>query len=349
MTNTYFSEFITKSPKFESVLNFISKVAPTDATILLLGETGVGKDLIAKAIHRESKRAEFPFITINCAAIPDTLVESELFGYKKGAFTDAKEDKLGKIELANKGTLFLNEVGEIPYSVQAKLLRVIEEHLLERLGDTRLRPIDVRIISATNANLEENITSEKFRQDLYYRLADIKVEIPPLRERKEDIPDLIKFFIDEFNKELNKNVKGISETALTILKKYDFFGNIRELKSIIKRAVILCEKDILSLENLPIDIKIRPEADDIKGDSLTLKDWLENVPIGLPIDEGADVLYLTQNSKQGKILSLKELEKRHITEVLKLCKYNKTKTAKFLEINRTTLYSKIDEYNIEGI
>lgn len=342
-----FSKVITHSPKMLSLLTFLSKAAQTDATILILGETGSGKDLIARSIHNASKRCNNNFVSIHCATIPENLLESELFGYKRGAFTDAKEDKVGKIQLADKGTLFLDEIAELTLPLQAKLLRVIEEHQLERLGDTKLINVDVRIIAATNADIEELIRRNLFRDDLFYRLNEMKVELPPLRERKEDLPLLIAHFIREFNQEYGKDIAGISNIALKFLSQYDFPGNVRELRSIIKRAMIVVDerRKMLWIEDLPLDIRVRPEESDGSSDYLlSLKEWLERLPIGVPIEKLEQI-----PPKEGyeRFPTLKEVEKVHIEEALKRTKRKKEKAAEILGITKPTLYKKIREYNIK--
>ncbi|MCS7215123.1 MAG: sigma-54 dependent transcriptional regulator [Thermodesulfovibrio sp.] len=248
---------IGKSKKMLQVLDIIKKATPTNATVLIYGESGTGKELIARAIHYNSPRKDKPFIAINCAAIPDTLIESELFGYEPGAFTGANTRKIGLIEAADKGTLFLDEIAEIPMSTQSKLLRVLQDKEVRRIGGKNTNKIDVRIIAATNKNLSEEVEKNKFREDLYYRLKVITVEIPPLRERKEDIPELIYFFIEKYSKEFGKRVNGIEEKALQALLNYSWPGNIRELESIIERAIIICEKDNITLDDIQDELRVR--------------------------------------------------------------------------------------------
>lgn len=310
-----FKNIITRSDKMFEVLNISSKAAKSMANILILGETGTGKDMLAKAIHDASQRAKEPFVAVNCAAIPETLLESELFGYKKGAFTDAKEDRVGKIESANKGTVFLDEIADLSISAQSKILRVIENHELQRLGESRPIYIDVRILSATNQDLREAVREKKFREDLFWRIAEVVIKLPPLREREEDIPLLVEHFIDEFNKELNKKVKGISKTALSFLNRHHFPGNIRELRNIIRQGMILLEQDVIWLEHLPIDVKIYDEK---------------------------QIFYTT-----GKFPKLSDIEKEHIKKALELSNNNKKLAAEILGIGRTTLYQKIKEYKIK--
>lgn len=334
-----FGQIITKVPEMDALLVFLSRVAETDASVLLLGETGTGKDLFARAIHLASPRKNSPLVTINCAAIPENLLESELFGYKKGAFTDAKEDKKGKLEVANGGTVFLDEVADLDLSSQAKILRIIEDKKLERLGDPHPINVDVRIVAATNADLKQRLQDASFRSDLFYRLNEVKAEIPPLRERKNDIPVLIGAFINEFNREFNKRVEGVSDVALSFLTRYDFPGNVRELRSIMKRAMIVAERHQIWIEDLPLDIRIRPEEDTKAGAEylLSMKEWLEQLPIGVPIKVGDNIL----SNKEKKFPTLREIEETHILEALKKSRENKSRAAELLGIDRSTLYQKL--------
>lgn len=310
-----FKNIITKSQKMFEVLNISSKAAVSSANILILGETGTGKDLLAKAIHNKSLRSGYPFVAVNCAAIPEALLESELFGYKKGAFTDAKEDRTGKVESANKGTIFLDEIADLSLSAQSKILRIIENHELQRLGESKSIYVDVRIISATNQDLKKAIREKKFREDLFWRISEIIIKLPALRERKEDILLLAEHFISEFNKELNKKVKGISKTALSFLQRHHFPGNIRELRNIIRQGMILLDQDVIWLEHLPIDVKIYDEK---------------------------QISYATE-----KFPKLSDIEKEHIKKALELSGNKKKIASELLGIGRTTLYEKIKEYKIK--
>jgi two-component system response regulator AtoC len=249
------SNLVGNSRHMKNVLAMVEKIAKSDAsTVLIQGESGTGKELIAKAIHYESARADKPFMAINCAAVPETLLESELLGHEKGAFTDAKSQKKGLFELADGGTIFLDEIGDMDPGMQAKLLRVLEERTFRRVGGTRDIQVDVRIVSATNKDLLKAIEEKAFRNDLYYRIQVIPIFLPPLRERKEDIPSLTEHFIAYFNREFGKNVKGISKMAEKFLTEYSWPGNIRELKNIIERAIILENEETLLLEHLPQEI-----------------------------------------------------------------------------------------------
>jgi DNA-binding NtrC family response regulator len=250
-TNSY-CDLIGQSPAMKKVFKMIEQVAPTDSTVLVRGESGTGKELVARAIHTKSKRVAQPFVAVNCAAIPENLLESELFGHERGSFTGALERKLGKFELADGGTLFLDEIGCMAPAMQAKLLRVLEDRKVERLGGEKGVPVDVRIISATNIDFDQEIKNSKFRSDLYYRLNVIPVDLPPLRERKEDIQLFINYFLDKFNKLLNKQVKGITGEAFQTLLAYSWPGNVRELQNLIERLVVLSATDLISLEELPL-------------------------------------------------------------------------------------------------
>ena len=243
-----FEEIVGTSPALKSVLSRISKVAPSDSTVLITGETGTGKELVARAIHRRSARASRAFVSVNCAAVPRDLIASELFGHEKGAFTGATQQRLGRFELANGGTIFLDEVGELPVETQIALLRVLQEHEFERVGGTRQIRADVRVIAATNRDLQAAISTGVFRSDLFYRLHVFPLEIPSLRERREDIPLLVEYFIDRYARKAGKNIKRVNKKTLELLKSYPWPGNIRELQNVIERSVILCETEIFSID-----------------------------------------------------------------------------------------------------
>src|SRR5215470_13654500 len=243
-----FEEIVGASPALQKVLSRISKVAPCNSTVLLTGETGTGKELVARAIHRRSDRNSRPFVSVNCAAIPRDLIASELFGHEKGAFTGATQQRSGRFELANGGTLFLDEVGELPAETQIALLRVLQEHEFERVGGTHPIRADVRVIAATNRDLQAAISAGSFRSDLFYRLHVFPIEIPPLRERKEDILLLVEYFIDRYARKGGKNIASIDKKTLRLLESYPWPGNIRELQNVIERSVILCEAASLSVD-----------------------------------------------------------------------------------------------------
>lgn len=250
---------VSKSPTFQKVLELAQSCAEYDVNVLIEGETGTGKSLLARYIHQLSPRRDGPFVKVNCAAIPDTLLEAELFGYVKGAFTGALRDKPGKVELAEGGTLFLDEIGDMPMHLQAKILHLVQEKEFERLGDTKTRKANVRIIASTNKNLRDLIKQGQFREDLYYRLAVVKLQLPPLRERREDIPALINYFLEKYSRVYKKKVRGLSSDAVKLLLSYDYPGNVRELENIIERAVIVCKGSLINIQDLQLE-QSKPEA-----------------------------------------------------------------------------------------
>lgn len=310
-----FHDLIGKSPSMKKVYETIERISDTSCNILITGESGTGKELVAKAIHYHSDRKEGPFIAVNCAAIPETLIESELFGYKKGAFTDARSDKKGLISEADEGTLFLDEITEMPLTLQAKLLRVIEDKEIRPLGDTVSYPVDVRIISTSNRDIRSSIQEDKFREDLYYRLKVIDIDLPPLRERREDIALLVQHFIATFSKEMKKNISGISEDALKALLDYSWPGNVRELENIIQRAVILSQQETLLPADFPDSIIGQKEK---KDESILEKAIQERY-------------------------SFDELLKEYIKKMMIETGGNKTKVSEILGIDRKTLYRKLKE------
>jgi DNA-binding NtrC family response regulator len=314
-----FSSIIGKSMAMKRIFRTIRKVADSEASsVLIEGESGTGKELVAKAIHYESKRSAKPFVPINCAALPETLLESELFGYEKGAFTDAKQLKKGQLELAEGGTIFLDEIGDISPAIQAKLLRVLETRSFKRLGGVEDIQINVRIIAATNADLTEALKDGTFRQDLYYRLKVIHIWIPPLRERKEDIPLLTKYFIDCYNQEFKKQVTGVHPDAETVLLNYSWPGNVRELRNVIERVMILENDPIIRPEYLLIDV-------DKEGRNMDYSvAFVPEIP-----DEG---------------ISLYEVEKQLIRRALEKTGNNQTKAAKLLAVSRDVMRYKMKKY-----
>ena len=241
-------EIVGSSGALQKVLSLVSKVAPTDATVLITGETGTGKELVARAIHRRSRRSSRAFVSVNCAAIPRDLIASELFGHEKGSFTGALQRRLGRFELAEGGTIFLDEVGELPLETQIALLRVLQEHEFERVGGTRSIRTNVRVIAATNRNLQAAIAAGTFRSDLFYRLNVFPIDMPPLRERREDIPVLVEYFVDYCARKVGKNIQGITKESLDLLRSYPWPGNIRELQNVIERSVIMCETENFSVD-----------------------------------------------------------------------------------------------------
>ena len=305
---------IGNSPLFQKLLQDIELAAPSDGRILIYGENGTGKEVVAKTIHLKSKRAHMPLVDVNCAAIPEELIESELFGHKKGAFTGATSDKKGKFLIANGGTLFLDEIGDMSLKTQAKVLRVLQENRVSPLGDTRSYHTDVRIIAATNKNLQEEIERGNFRQDLYYRLNVIELYVPSLRERIEDIPLLAEFFIKKFSAEKKIPPKEITNEAMNILMSYSWPGNVRELENLIERLMIMVQEDKIEPHHIPYPInKTTPESDAL-----------------LSLKEAKD-----------------EFEKKYIEKVLKITHWNISKASRLLGIERSYLHKKIKKYNIE--
>jgi DNA-binding NtrC family response regulator len=267
---------VARSPKMQEVLATVERVGPTNATVLLGGESGVGKDLIARAIHEKSRRASGPFLKINSTAIPENLLESELFGFEKGAFTGAAASKPGKFELADKGTLFLDEIGDVPPATQVKLLRVLQEREFERLGGTKTIKVDVRLIAATNRDLRAALEEGTFREDLYYRLNVVPIDIAPLRERREDIPDLVNLFVSRFSGDSGKPVEGISPEAMQILVNYHWPGNVRELQNIVERACALAKGSMLEPGDIHLDLRPAKTVNGVDGflpEGMTLEHW----------------------------------------------------------------------------
>ncbi len=281
-----FAEIVGTSHAMEEVLNLAGRVAPSNATVLLRGESGTGKELVAKAIHYHSQRADFPLIKVNCAALPETLLESELFGHEKGAFTGATARRIGRFEAADKGTIFLDEIGELTPAMQVKLLRVLQEREFERVGGNQTIKTDVRVISATSRDIEKAMKEGRFREDLYFRLNVVSIGIPPLRDRKEDIPALLDHFIEKYGRENKRQVSGISAEARDLLMRYAYPGNVRELENIIERAVVLSKKKIITTADLPIHVQT-PRGDEalsarkLKG---SLNETLDTVERGLILD-----------------------------------------------------------------
>lgn len=305
---TRFESMIGQSQAMQAVFNLITDVAPTDSTVLITGETGTGKGLAAKALHTSSPRCEGPFVVVNCGAIPEHLMESELFGHQKGAFTDAKQTKKGRLELAHSGTLFLDEIGEIGMRMQIDLLRVLEDRVFYRVGGTQPIEADFRIIAATNRDLETAIKEGAFREDLYYRLNVIAFNMPPLSQRKQDIPLLAEHFLRRFTQETNTPLNRISREAMDEMMLYNWPGNVRELENAIERAVVVSKSRTLQPEHLPI--------------------------------------FQTHPSKPSTGQSLKDIEKAHIVFILEENQWNISRSAKILDIDRTTLYNKIKTYGI---
>lgn len=313
------SQFIGESKLIKEKLEMADQVAETNTTVLLLGESGTGKELFAEHIHYKSKRRRNPLIKVNCAAIPENLIESELFGHVKGAFTDAIANKMGKFELANTGTVFLDEIGELSYSVQSKLLRVLQDHIIQRVGGTTSKHIDIRLIAATNKNLYEEVKQNRFREDLFFRLNVFPIFIPPLRERKEDIPLLSKSFLRKFNNELKKNIKSLSNEVMNILIGYFWPGNVRELQNVIERSVVLCKNEVITKKDLYLgneNISVKSTGLDA---ALSLKEAINN------------------------------FKRDYIIKVLEKTGWKQTKASNILKIQRTYLSRLISELNISKL
>jgi transcriptional regulator with PAS, ATPase and Fis domain len=314
-----FEQIISQNKTMLEIFQLIKKVAFTSTNILITGESGTGKELIARSIHRSGSRKTRPFVAINCAAIPSELMESEMFGHEKGAFTGAHSRTIGKFEHANGGTLFLDEISVLRSDLQAKLLRVLQEREIERIGSNRPIKVDFRVISATNSNLEDALMEGKFRQDLYFRLNVVPISIPPLRERKGDIPILARHFIHKFNKAFHKKVPGFTQRALNALTRYHWPGNIREFENLIERLVVLYNReDPIDLKDIPLEI--------LMGSDRGMND--------------AEV------EKLGLIRIREAFEKRVIANVLEATEWNQSETAKILKINRNTLIQKVKQLGI---
>ncbi|OHC07871.1 MAG: hypothetical protein A2545_01860, partial [Planctomycetes bacterium RIFOXYD2_FULL_41_16] len=316
-------EIIGQSEAIKEVFDRIEKVGTTDVTVLIEGESGSGKELVARELHKRSKRRNEPLIIMNCAAVPETLIESELFGHEKGAFTGAAERRSGKFELANKGTIFLDEIGDMSVSTQSKLLRVLQEQKFERLGGAETLAVDVRIISATHRDLEEEIEEGRFREDLYYRIKVVNIKIPPLRHRKEDIPLLVNRFIQYFSEEHQKRIVSISNEAMKILISYNWPGNVRQLKNVIESALVLANNEILDTTDLPEEIK-HPE-----NNAMTLK----NVDYNLSF-------------RDAKKLLIENFERDFIKKKLEEFSGNISRTAEALDMHRQNLQQKIRDLRI---
>ncbi len=317
-----FKNIVGTSKAMGKVFDLIEKVADTDGTVLISGASGTGKELIASAIHYNSSRGDKPMVVINCGAIPEELLESELFGHEKGAFTGAYKNRTGRFEMANGGTFFLDEIGEMSPSLQVKLLRVLQEQKFEKVGGTKTIHVDVRIIAATNKNLTISINKGKFREDLYYRLNVIPIKVPPLKQRKSDIPLLIDYFMKKFRSEKQNLIKEFSNEALEDMMGFDWPGNVREVENVIKRLTILCDNEIVQVDDLPEHIQrktrsLQPDEEDVLDKDLNLNE------------------------------AVKDYEKRLILDALEKSNWVKTKAAKLLNINRTTLVEKIKKQNLD--
>ncbi len=327
--NYSFSNIIGKNKKMIEIFKLVESVADSVASILILGESGTGKELIAKAIHYASSRKDGPFISINCASIPETLLESELFGYKKGAFTGAVSDKKGKFQLANGGTLFLDEIGDMPLYLQAKILRALQEKEIEPLGSETKVKIDIRLISATNKPIDLWVKEGKFREDLFYRINVIEIKIPPLRERRDDIPILANYFLRKYAQKNNRNVDSFSEEALLLLQNYKWPGNVRELENVVERAVLLCDGKKIEIADLPDYLRTQEDLPE-----LHISKWIDKI--------------VNNPNYENKVYDfiIESIEKEVISKALLKFDRNQLQTSDFLGINRNTLRSKIEKYGL---
>lgn len=332
-------DLLGSSPSMKKILRTVIKVAPTGSTILVTGESGTGKEFLANIIHRLSQRGDENFVAVNCGAIPENLVESELFGSRRGSYTGSVADKKGLFEVADKGTLFLDEIGELSLQTQVKLLRFLQEREIRRVGDTESRYVDVRVIAATNRDLHKAIQQGTFREDLYYRLSIFHLTLPPLRDRRNSITGLIRNFVKKYAALNKKNITGMAKDAEAILLNYDYPGNIRQLENIIEHAVTLCEGEKLVLEDLP-EYLVSP---DVARPMLAL-------PRGeTPVEaEAAGSGLPAVPDKPEAIVSLAELEKNYIIQALEVCKHNHTEAARRLGISRSTLWRKLKEHQLEA-
>jgi DNA-binding NtrC family response regulator len=321
-----FKNIVARSAKMQEVLATVERIAPTNSTVLLGGESGAGKDLIARAIHQHSRRASGPFVKINCTAIPENLLESELFGYEKGAFTGAVSSKPGKFELADKGTIFLDEIGDVPGTIQVKLLRVLQDREFERLGGTKTLKVDVRVVAATNQDLRAALEQGSFREDLYYRLNVVPINIPPLRERKEDIPYLVDHFIERFARGSGKAIRGITPAAQKALMEFHWPGNVRELENIIERAVALSAGDTLDLADIRLDLSpSRPTGGDVTSAAMSVGGATAFPPSGVTLEQFEDDI---------------------IKEALRRAGGNKSQAARLLGLSRNALRYRLSKMGV---
>ena len=313
-----FEGMVGRHPEMVRLYRLVTQVAPTPGTVLITGESGTGKELVARAVHRQSDRRHQPFVPVNVVALPDTLVESELFGHEKGAFTGAHARRLGRFELAHGGTVFLDEIGSLRLDLQAKLLRALQEREIERVGGSRPVPVDVRVIAATNVNLRQAVRDRTFRDDLFYRLNVVPIHVPPLRERREDIPHLVEHFVRRTARECSRDVRAVSAGALDALVRYDWPGNVRELDNVIYRAVVLAREPVLQLSDLPLDV-VMPEARAPAGDDA-----------GLPLREACD-----------------RFERQYVLRVLERSQWNVSRAARLLGVHRNTILTKLAGWGVQ--
>ena len=355
MESQVLDSLLGDTPEMRKILKTVYKIAPTTSTVLITGESGSGKEFLANVVHRYSKRAAEPFIAVNCGAIPENLVESELFGAKKGSYTGSTSDKKGLFEAANGGTLFLDEVGELSAATQVKLLRFLQNHEIRRVGETEARYLDVRIIAATNRDLQQAMHAGTFREDLYYRLNTFHLQLPPLRERKPVIPTLIRYFILKYKEAHGKDILDLEPAAQYALTRYPYPGNIRELENIVEHAIVLSDDGIIRLENLPEDVQAEAREKQfaiphMKGDTQSETVEVKSIGTEIPIEHAVKQPASTApaaSEQSDEIISLEEMERRHILHALSVCEGNRTEVCKRLGISRATLWRKLKELKIQ--
>jgi transcriptional regulator with GAF, ATPase, and Fis domain len=350
------TDFVGRSAAAQGVIAFVHRVGPSDATVLLGGESGSGKEMVARAVHRASRRAKGPCVAVNCAALTESLIESELFGHEKGAFTGATEKKAGRFEMADRGTLFLDEVGELPLGLQTKFLRVLEERRFERVGGQRALEVDVRVVAATNRDLAEMVRRGTFREDLYYRLSVIQIEVPPLRDRLDDVPLLAEFFLARFRSQAARRISGFAPDAIAAMTRYAWPGNVRELRNAVERAVVLGDREQIIAADLPPQVlaaaappRSRPSPPTPPlGSSSVARPAVTIDPMPLPPPAATPLPSPSAPSRPPPARSLRELEKQGILAALAATGGNKAQAAAILEIDRSTLYKKLKDYDIES-
>lgn len=336
---------IGSSPAMQEVAHITRRVARTNASVLLLGETGTGKEVIANAIHQLSNRVSGPFVKVNCGALSESLLESELFGHVRGAFTGAVGNRAGRFEAAHTGTIFLDEINSTSMHLQVKLLRVLQQKQFERVGDTETVTVDTRLIAASNRNLAEEIRSERFREDLYWRLNVVPIELPPLRKRREDLPLLISFFLRHYNEQNERYVVHIQREAMAAMQDYHWPGNVRELQNYVERAVVMADTDELTIELLPGVITGSQPAHDFSVANAAIPPDFESLA-KLLVAEGLRLAPNDSNDLHSRVVD--KVERELIVQVLQTCSQVQTKTALKLGINRNTLHKKMKDYNLEG-
>ncbi|MDB5049862.1 MAG: two component, sigma54 specific, transcriptional regulator, Fis family [Fibrobacteres bacterium] len=323
----YLEDLLGSSPTMKKILKTVTKVAPTNSTILISGESGTGKEFMANIVHRLSSRSDESFVAVNCGAIPETLVESELFGSRKGSYTGSIADRKGLFEMADKGTLFLDEIGELSLQTQVKLLRFLQDKEIRRVGDNENKYVDVRVIAASNKDLHKAIANGSFREDLYYRLSIFHLTLPPLRDRRSSIPSLIRTFVKKYSAQNKKQINGMAKSAEAVLMNYDYPGNIRQLENIIEHAVALCEGENIVLEDLP-DYLVKAHGG----------------PVMFALPKGEEAV---ADGNPNSLMTLAELEKNYIRKALEVCHKNHTEAARRLGISRSTLWRKLKEHGLE--